>query len=136
MKLKFSRRKFIISATSVAPAVIARAQPKGGGLLSFLANEPQAAKPLKSNWKNAGVIDLSNSPYAKLKTVPARAVTIQDGFWSQRRKTNLSASIPSMHDELLEHGRMDNFLRLEGTSSEPQKPRRLAFSCRLLTTPS
>jgi DUF1680 family protein len=26
-----------------------------------------------------------------------------------------------MHDELLEHGRMDNFLRLEGKSSQPQK---------------
>jgi DUF1680 family protein len=25
-----------------------------------------------------------------------------------------------MHEELLEHGRMDNFLRLEGKSSEPQ----------------
>src|SRR5258705_2263412 len=121
MKLKFSRRKFILSATSLAPAVFARAQPKGGGLLSFLANEPQGAKPLKSDWKNAGVIDLSNSPYAKLKTVPVRAVTIQNGFWSQRRKTNLVASIPSMHDELLEHGRMDNFLRLERKASEPQK---------------
>jgi len=121
MKLKFSRRKFIISATSIAPAVIAHAQPKGGGLLSFLATELQTARPLKSDWKNAGVIDLSNSPYAKLKTVPVRAVTIEDGFWSQRRKTNLLASIPSMHDELLEHGRMDNFLRLDGKSSEPQK---------------
>src|SRR6266702_1282560 len=121
MKLNLSRRKFIISATSVAPSVFAHAQPMGGGLLSFFANEPQATKPLKSDWKNAGVIDLSNSPYAKLKTVPVRAVTIEDGFWSQRRKTNLSASIPSMHDELLEHGRMDNFLRLDGKSSEPQK---------------
>jgi len=34
------------------------------------------------------VIDWNNSPYAKLKTVPVRAVTIEDGFWSQRRKTN------------------------------------------------
>ncbi|GAC1415855.1 MAG: glycoside hydrolase family 127 protein [Acidobacteriaceae bacterium] len=50
-----------------------------------------------------------------------RAVVIQDGFWSKRRKTNLVASIPSMHDELLSHGRMDNFLRLEGKSTEPQK---------------
>jgi len=90
-------------------------------MLSFLAKEQQPAKPSTGDWKNAGVIDLSNSPYAKLKTVPVRAVVIQDGFWSQRRKTNLVASIPSMHDELLEHGRMDNFLRLEGKSSQPQK---------------
>src|SRR5260370_19403215 len=121
MKLNVSRRKFITAAASVIPPAIAYAQPKSGGLLSFLANEPEPAKSLKGDWKNAGVIDLSNSPYAKLKTVPVRAVTIEDGFWSQRRKTNLLASIPSMHDELLEHGRMDNFLRLEGKSSESQR---------------
>jgi DUF1680 family protein len=74
-----------------------------------------------TDWNNAGVIDLSHSPYAKLQNVPVRAVVIRDGFWSQRRKTNLAASIPSMHDELIAHGRMDNFLRLAGKSSEPQK---------------
>jgi uncharacterized protein len=121
MKLKLSRRKFITSAAAVIPPAIAYAQPNGGGLLSFLAKEQQPAKPSKTDWKNAGVTDFSNSPYAKLKTVPVRAVVIQDGFWSQRRKTNLVASIPSMHDELLEHGRMDNFLRLQGKSSQPQK---------------
>jgi len=67
------------------------------------------------------VIDLNNSQYAKLKTVPVRAVVIQDGFWSRRRKTNEVASIPTMHDELLEHGRMNNFLRLQGKSPDPQK---------------
>ena len=64
-------------------------------------------------WKDAGVIDLSRSPFAKLKTVPVRAVTIQDGFWSQRRATNLDSSIPTMHDQLMAHGRMDNFIRLD-----------------------
>src|ERR1019366_5449300 len=97
----------------------AYARSKSDGLLSFLASAPEMSMPLKADWKNAGVIDLSNSPYAKLKTVPVRAVVIQDGFWSKRRKANLVSSIPSMHDELLEHGRMDNFLRLEGKSSEP-----------------
>ena len=121
MKNRLSRRTFIASATaSIVPSAIACAQPKGG-LLSLLANEPQPAKSSKTDWKDAGVIDLSNSPYAKLKTVPVRAVVIRDGFWSQRRRTNLVASIPSMHEELLEHGRMDNFLRLQGKSSEPQK---------------
>jgi hypothetical protein len=52
-------------------------------------------------WNKAGVIDLSRSPFAKLKTVPVSAVVIQDGFWSRRRSTNLEASIPSMHDELV-----------------------------------
>ena len=89
MKRKFSRRKFITTAASVIPPAIAYGQPKGGGLLSFFANA-QASRPLDADWKNAGVIDLSHSPYAKLKTVPVRAVVIQDGFWSQRRKTNFA----------------------------------------------
>ncbi|HKO18666.1 MAG TPA: beta-L-arabinofuranosidase domain-containing protein [Acidobacteriaceae bacterium] len=121
MKGKLSRRKFLASAAiSVVPTAVAYAHPRRSGPLAFLAGAPETSKAL-GNWKDAGVIDLSNSPYAKLKTVPVRAVVIRDGFWSKRRKTNLVSSIPSMHDELLEHGRMDNFLRLEGKSSEPQK---------------
>jgi DUF1680 family protein len=117
MKSKVSRRVFLASAAaSIVPAAVAHAQP-ASGLLSLLTDAPSAA----AAWKDAGVIDLSHSPYAKLKTVPVRNVVIRDGFWSQRRKTNLLSSIPSMHDELLEHGRMDNFKRLTGTSSEPQK---------------
>ena len=56
-----------------------------------------------------------------MKPVPVRAVEIQEGFWSKRRVTNVDSSIPSMHDELVNHGRMDDFLRLEGKSTEPQK---------------
>jgi hypothetical protein len=70
MKLNVSRRKFIASAAAVIPPAIAYAQPKGGGFLSFLANEPKPTKAKKTDWKDAGVIDLSTSPYAKLKTVP------------------------------------------------------------------
>jgi DUF1680 family protein len=122
MKRRMSRRKFMASvAVTTVPSVVAYASPKSESLLSWLLSEQQPTKPPKADWRNAGVIDLSDSSYAKLKTVPVRAVVIQDGFWSQRRKTNLVASIPSMHDELLEHGRMDNFLRLEGKSSQPQK---------------
>ncbi len=120
MKTTLSRRTFLASAAaSIVPAAVGHAQPKTAGLLSLFADEPQG-KP-QSMWKEAGVIDVSRSPFAKLKTVPVRAVTIQQGFWSQRRRTNLSASIPSMHDELVAHGRMDNFLRLAGESSAPQR---------------
>ena len=131
------------------PPAIAYAQPKSGGFLCFLANQSELAKAKKTDWKDAGVIDLSNSPYAKLKTLPVRAVVIQDGFWSQRCRTNLTRSIPSMRQELLEHRRMDNFLRLEGKLSEPQKGAsllglrhlqvgrgRLGFSYRWPMTPS
>jgi uncharacterized protein len=125
MKNRFSRRRFIASAAaSVVPSAAAIAQNRTTGLMAMLTGGFQSTektKSLKADWNATGVIDLSDSPYAKLKTVPIRAVVIQEGFWSQRRKTNLLASIPSMHDELLEHGRMDNFLRLEGKSTVPQK---------------
>jgi hypothetical protein len=48
-------------------------------------------------------------------------VRIEPGFWSRRRQTNVASSIPSMRNELLEHGRLDNFLRLEGASQAPQR---------------
>ena len=47
-------------------------------------------------------------------------MTINPGFWSKRRQTNVESSIPSMRVELLAHGRMENFLRLEGKSTAPQ----------------
>lgn len=123
MKNQLTRRTFIASAAaSLVPASAAYGRPKEASVVSPVpGRQTQAAASVKTGWKDAGVIDLTNSPYAKLKTVPVRAVTIQDGFWSQRRKTNITSSIPSMHRELLAHGRMDNFLRLEGKSSEPQK---------------
>jgi hypothetical protein len=122
MKHRLSRRRFITSAAvTIVPSAVAIAQPKSTGLMAMLMSEPQSAATTKTDWKDAGVIDLTNSPYAKLKTVPVRAVVIQDGFWSKRRKTNVMASIPSMREELLEHGRLDNFLRLTGKSTEPQK---------------
>src|SRR6185437_5225980 len=127
MKQGLSRRRFIASAAAMLPTVVAAGQSADAALVAMLAGAPASAQAQnseetkKTNWKDAGVIDLSHSPYARLKTVPVRAVVIGDGFWSQRRKSNLLASIPSMHDELLAHGRMTNFLRLEGKSTEPQK---------------
>src|ERR1035441_9393278 len=122
MKHKLSRRTFIASAAaSIASPALAAVQPKTGGLLSFLADQSQSSSAAAETWSSAGVIDLSRSQFAKLKTVPVSAVDLHDGFWSQRRKTNLNSSIPGMHDELIDHGRMDNFLRLSGKSSEPQK---------------
>jgi hypothetical protein len=121
MKNFLSRRSFIASAAvSMIPPALAAAQPNSGGLLSLLASEAQPSNTTQAAWRDAGVIDLSRSPFAKLKPVPVRAVVIQDGFWSRRRNINLTSSIPSMRDELVTHGRMDNFLRLVGKSSAPQ----------------
>lgn len=121
MKPKVSRRQFLLSAAaaSVVPAAMAQARPRFAGTLESLSG---AALPdtAAEAWKNAGVLDLSRTPHAKLRTVPIRSVEIQQGFWSRRRVTNIDSSIPSMHDELVAHGRMDNFLRLEGKSSAPQ----------------
>src|SRR5271168_780420 len=102
-----SRREFI-STTAAATAAIALpgfARPAGA----------QEGNPvLDPDWKSAGIIATRNSPHAKLKSVPVQAVTIETGFWSNRRVTNVTSSIPSMQQELLDHGRMDNFLRLDG----------------------
>jgi DUF1680 family protein len=115
MKSTISRRGFLASAAASALAL-----PKAGGLFAPFAEEPRTSVS-STGWKDAGVIDLDRSPFAKLKSLPVRSVVIQDGFWSRRRATNVNASIPSMHDELIAHGRLDNFLRLTGGSSAPQK---------------
>jgi DUF1680 family protein len=72
------------------------------------------------SWKDQGIENLAKSPYAKLRNIPVRAVTIKDGFWSPRRKTNVTKSIPTMHDLLEANGRMNNFRRLTGGSNAEQ----------------
>lgn len=114
-----SRRKFIETSTAAAAAAYV-ANPA----LAFALGKPSVAGDVDSSqlpWRDQGVLNLANSPYAKLHTVPVRAVTIEEGFWSKRRETNVESSIPTMRDQLLEHGRMDNFRRLVGESLEPQK---------------
>ena len=79
MKNPFSRRTFIASAAATKiPPAIAGARQGTAGLLSMLSGAPRPATSQNENWKDAGVIDLSSSPFAKLKTVPVRAVTILD----------------------------------------------------------
>ena len=120
MQSKLSRRKFLASAAaSVVPAALAKASPRIPGAIHAAAGAALPGETAEA-WKDSGVIDVSRSPFAKLRTVPVHAVEIRPGFWSKRRATNVDSSIPSMHDELIEHGRMTNFLRLEGKSSAPQ----------------
>ncbi len=90
------------------------------GAAAFPAHE-NAALPPGVGWKDQAILNLNKSPYAKLKNVPVHAVTIRSGFWSRRRAINVQSSIPSMREELLSHGREDNFLRLEAKSSAPQR---------------
>jgi uncharacterized protein len=113
-----SRRQFISTAASSA-AVSYLGHPG----LSFALGGPDAPSAEASllPWGDQGVLNLANSPYAKLHSVPVRAVTVEEGFWSKRRKTNVESSIPTMREQLEQHGRMDNYRRLVGKSSAPQK---------------
>jgi len=117
-KNSVSRRRFLsAAASSVAASYLAYP-----GLTLAHGGVPAAASETPSlPWRDQGVLNLSNSPYAKLHNIPVRAVTIEEGFWSKRRKTNVERSIPTMREELEQHGRMDNYRRLVGKSTAPQK---------------
>jgi DUF1680 family protein len=108
-----SRRNFIASSSA---AVAALALLERHGLAGVLASGETRPDP---EWKGKAVLDFSHSPHAKLRQVPVGAVKVT-GFWAKRRETNVSSSIPSMRQELVDHGRMDNFLRLEGKSQAAQ----------------
>jgi DUF1680 family protein len=118
-----SRRRFLSTAvTTTAASMLARPALSFalGGPSSFSPAATGAAASPILRWQDQGVLNLTNSPYAKLHTVPVRAVTIKEGFWSKRCKTNVESSIPSMRTELEEHGRMVNYRRLVGKSSAAQ----------------
>ncbi len=111
MNFPLSRRRFLATTSAVAAS---------GTLLGATRALAAPATEPTPDWQNKPVLDLSQSPHAKLRQVPVSAVTVT-GFWAPRRSTNVHASIPSMHDELLAHGRLDNFLRLQGRSTAPQR---------------
>src|SRR6267154_1923001 len=126
VKQKFSRREFVSSAVSAsAISVLPGAQKLLGEFTSGI-DEPapqQNSVPLITSpaWRDQAILNLTKSPYAKLRNVPVHAVTIESGFWSPRRETNVNSSIPSMGRLLEVNGRMDNFRRLTGKSSAPQR---------------
>ena len=111
-----TRRRFLSAGAATAAYTMI---PKNAAGLTA-ADDPQSPALPTPKWRDEGVIDLSKSPHAKLKTVPVHAVEIEPGFWSKRRTINVESSIPSMHDQLIAHGRMDNFLRLTNQSAAPQ----------------
>jgi uncharacterized protein len=127
-KPHFSRRQFVSSAVSAAtisslqPArelFAALAAPKSG--TREFAPHSQVALTTTQPWRDQGILNLANSPYAKLRNVPVHAVTIENGFWAQRREVNVSKSIPSMEKLLEANGRMGNFRRLIGKSTAAQR---------------
>lgn len=123
-KQKFSRRKFVASAMSASAISVWPGAPKLlSGLTGALRRLEQKSVALTTTpaWRDQGILNLARSPYAKLHSVPVHAVTIEAGFWSPRRETNVSSSIPSMGKLLEVNGRMDNFRRLTGKSAAPQR---------------
>jgi len=123
---KVSRRKFVSSAVSAsAISALPGAQKLLGGFTGSMDTGvlSQNSIPLTANpsWRDQGILNLTKSPFAKLHSVPVHAVTIESGFWSPRRETNVNASIPSMGKLLEVNGRMDNFRRLTGKSTAPQR---------------
>lgn len=119
-----SRREFVASVakTAAVSSLVTRHRLISGPAHFASRARQQSEPPLTDHpsWKDQGVLNLAKSPYAKLHTVPIRAVTIQDGFWATRRQINVTKSIPSMHDLLEANGRMNNFRRLTGKSTAPQ----------------
>lgn len=53
------------------------------------------SKKKATKWENAGVVCTANSPYALLKSVPIRAVTLREGFWKPRLEANRDNGIPA-----------------------------------------
>jgi DUF1680 family protein len=114
MSARIPRREFVSNLASA-------------GLLSAIPNEgarffgPQSVASPSPAWSEQGILNLANSPHAKLKNIPLHAVTLQQGFWSSRRTANVERSIPSMGKLLEVNGRMDNFRRLIGKSDASQR---------------
>jgi uncharacterized protein len=123
-KQKCSRRKFVASAVSASAISML---PGARKLLSEFTSTPERSKQdqvaltTTPPWHDQGILNLTKSPCAKLRCVPVHAITIQTGFWSPRRETNVTTSVPSMGKLLEVNGRMDNFRRLTGKSAAMQR---------------
>ena len=114
---RITRRQFVSAASSAA--VMTRLPAR----ISALFPDQAAPVPLSNNppWNEQGILNVVQSPYAKLKNVPVHAVRIDTGFWASRRTANMERSIPSMGKLLEVNGRMDNFRRLTGKSKAAQR---------------
>src|SRR5215212_12175716 len=78
------------------------------------------AQSADAPWRDEGVLYLKRSPFARLKDVPVRAVTMGEGFWAARRRVNVERSIPTLLELLESNGIVDNVRRLSVESRWPQ----------------
>lgn len=63
---------------------------------------------------SAGPVNTAKCPHAKLKTLPFANVTLNDGFWLQKQKTNREVSLQHGYDELEKRGTFTNFMLVTG----------------------
>ena len=57
------------------------------------------------------VVDTSQSPHARLRPLPTKAVTFHDGFWERRRRAVREVMLPAQYEKLETTGRLENFRR-------------------------
>jgi len=67
-----------------------------------------------TDWERQGVTHTARSPHCRLGDVAVSAVTMGDGFWRPRMRTNAEESLPALLRLLEDHGVVDNFRRLSG----------------------
>lgn len=60
------------------------------------------------------VVDTTQSPHAKVRPVPIRAVKLRDGFWQPRLSALQDITLPTQYDLMEQTGRIDNFRRVAG----------------------
>ncbi len=73
----------------------------------------QTVNPQKpEDWRQQGVVYVTNSVNARLHSIPMQAVHMGDGFWTPRRSVTTERSLPTMLQLMEEHGWIDNFRRL------------------------
>lgn len=89
-------------------------------ILVLVCAAPVAAPAV--DWKDQAIIHLAETPNAKLRPVPVRAVTLTDGFWRQRQKVTAETSLPTLYALLEENGYVDNFRRLKGKNVPRRGP--------------
>lgn len=68
---------------------------------------------------SARVVDTARSRHVHLRPVPLDAVTLADGFWAPRIRTNREVTLPSQFEHLEATGRLDNFRRASGKKALP-----------------
>jgi DUF1680 family protein len=72
------------------------------------------AMTARANVGFAAPVDLTRSPYARLRPLPVSAVRLEGEFWGARLQRNVAVALPSQWEQLEASGVLDNFRRVAG----------------------